>query len=396
MVYHHRTQGHGAEGVHIKGVVDGLVQLGYELDIISPPGVDPLHTAGSFSGKKKKPTFKARLLSYISDYSPQWFFEISELVYNIFGYKKLNFLLKNRKPEFIYERYALFLLAGVWAKRKFGVPLILEVNDCGGLKRSRKQSFVRLADYIENIVFSSADSIIVVSSFLKDELLKRGITEDKVHVFPNSVDVCKFNPNVSDEKYKNKYNLVDVTSFGFVGWFDPWDRLDFLIEAFSVVHKERPETRLLLIGDGPGRQKLQNLIEEYRLSHSVILTGAVQRNEIQSLIAALDVCVIPHSNLFGSPIVLFEFMAMAKAVIAPSLPPILDVLTDKENGLIFNTEDKSKLVENMMELIDNPELRQQYGQSALKKVERDHLWIQCAERVVSLVDVSGNNQEDIT
>jgi glycosyltransferase involved in cell wall biosynthesis len=96
--------------------------------------------------------------------------------------------------------------------------------------------------------------------------------------------------------------------------------------------------------------------------------------------------VIPHSNPFGSPVVMFEYMAMGKPVIAPRLGPILDVLMDNENGLLFDAGDSAGLKQKISDLCDSKTLREQIGSNARNTILSKHLWKQNAGLIIDLYE----------
>ncbi len=91
-------------------------------------------------------------------------------------------------------------------------------------------------------------------------------------------------------------------------------------------------------------------------------------------LAAMDICVIPHSNTYRSPIKLFEYMARAQAIVAPRTEPIALVLRHGGNGLLFNPEDADDLRAQMAALIEDPALRSRLGGQARRDVGEKHTW----------------------
>src|SRR5687768_2299015 len=123
-LYHHRTQGRGAEAVHIHSFCNGLKQLGYEVEIAGPPGVktDPNAPQATDVGKPKT------LLGWVARNMPQAGFELMEIGYNRVARPRLVKRCSEFRPAFIYERYALYNLAGANAARAAGIPFVLEMN----------------------------------------------------------------------------------------------------------------------------------------------------------------------------------------------------------------------------------------------------------------------------
>ena len=97
IIYHHRTQGTGAEGVHISQIVKNLRILGHNVDVVCPSGNDPLKTAGNNPFQKKEGTWKVKLMHHISRSAPQWFFEWMEMLYNGHVRPKLKTLIRQKK-----------------------------------------------------------------------------------------------------------------------------------------------------------------------------------------------------------------------------------------------------------------------------------------------------------
>ena len=155
-IYHHRTMGRSSQAMHIRSLVEALKADGHEVTIVSPPGVDPLKSAGMMPFLRKEDRARGfqRIWKYISCECPQFVFEVFELLYNLFLPFRLlpDFL---RQPNAVlYERHAYFMFMGVllgnWLKR----PVILEVNELAGFTRARGLILERLARSIDAWVFS--------------------------------------------------------------------------------------------------------------------------------------------------------------------------------------------------------------------------------------------------
>lgn len=369
-------------------IVRVLESLGHQVSIVSPPGVDPRRTAGDIPLDKGAMRSRGitRLWQWISCKSPQWMFEMAELAYNLFALPRLiSILRKNHVKSLVfYERHAVFLWAGVWVARWFGLPVVLEVNEVAGIQRARKQALVGLARWVERRVFSRADLILTVSTFLRNELLKRGARPETVRVLPNAIDPMRFS-GANGRAVREELGLTDRSVIGFVGWFDRWDRLDLFVELAARLVGTHPDLRILLVGDGPVRAGIEQDIRRKGLKDYFLFTGPVQRRDVPHYIDAMDVCVLPDSNVFGSPMVLFEFMALAKAVVAPDLPPIRDVLSHLRTGLIARCGCLDSLEQAVRSLLDNPDLRQRLGREAQRAVMQEHTWEASGRKIVDFL-----------
>lgn len=385
ILYHHRTQGRGAEGVHITSIVKALEGLGHDVTIVSPPGVNPLLNAGNAPVDKSqvKTSGIDSLWKFISKHIPNILFEFIEVIYNFPASIRLEKELSVGQYDLIYERYAFYMLAGVRKARKYNIPFVLEANEVNRIKdRARKQSMPLLCNYFEKYLFRHSTSIHTVSSYLKNMISLQGIDKSKIVVSPNAIDPDKFDGKIERNSLIDKYNLQGKTVLGFSGWFDDWDRLDLLIDVFSSLKTQFDNIVLLLVGDGAVLDVVRDKINDLDLHDSVILTGAVARNEISQYLSLLDVAVITHSNEFGSPVIMFEFMGLGIPIVAPKLLPITDVLSHNDNSLLFNVLDMNDLKSQLSNILNDEKLRARLSLNAHKKLMSHHTWEKNAEDII--------------
>lgn len=385
ILYHHRTQGRGAEGVHITSIVKALESLGHTVTVLSPPGIDPLNSAGHAPVDKSnvKTTGVNSLWKFISKHLPNFFFELIEIVYNFPAMIKLEKELSRNNYDLIYERYAFYMIAGAYKAKQHGIPLILEANEVNGIKdRARKQSLPWLCSYFERLLFRRCQSIHTVSSYLKNMIIKQGVAESTVVVTPNAIEPDKFQGHRDSGSLKNKYKLEDRIVLGFAGWFDNWDRLDLLVDVFAKLKQKYSNISLLLVGDGAVLEAVRDKAKVLKIEDDIILTGPVSRDEVHKYLSLLDIAVITHSNEFGSPVVMFEFMGLRIPIVAPKLLPITDVLTHNTNALLFNVLDMTQLETEIIRLIDNDKLRDDIANAAYKKLMSEHTWNSNAEEII--------------
>jgi glycosyltransferase involved in cell wall biosynthesis len=328
------------------------------------------------------------LFSFLKKNAPAWFYELMTLFYNVYGYFSLCREIRASRPDFIYERYALNMFCGIWAGRRFGVPVILEVNlpiyyeltDYG------KLFFKRFARFSERWICSHASRTIVVSQAMKEYYIREGVKEKKLIVMPNAVDLQRFQPGISGKEIRRKCRFEHNIVLGFCGWFREWHGLSALLEMLHRGGFFRRETKLLLVGDGPEYPALYRYCEENSLLESVVFTGPVEREKIPQYIAAMDITLLPRTNAYGCPMKILEYMAMGKCILAPDQPPVRELIDSGKNGYLFGVDDFAHMRELLETLIRDPRVRKRFGNTAFRNLcEYNYVWTANAEKTVALV-----------
>jgi glycosyltransferase involved in cell wall biosynthesis len=378
--------GRSSQAMHIRSLVEALRADGHEVTIVSPPGVDPLKSAGMMPFLRKEDRARGfqRIWKYISRECPQFVFETFELLYNLFLPFRLLPILWRQPEAIIYERHAYFMFMGVLLGKLFKRSVMLEVNELAGFTRARGLIMERLARRIDAWVFSRADHILCVSRVLTDEAKQRGARSERIHVLPNAIDPIRFRSSESGEPLRARLGLEGSIVIGHVGLFYRWDRLDVLIEVAKSIRDGYPNVKVLLVGDGPEMESLRQTVFRLGMEREVILPGPVPRDDVPAYISAMDICVLPDSNAFGSPIALFEFMAMGKPCVVPDLGPMRDVIDDNVTGIMFPHADYDALKKALLRLVEDPTLRDQVGARAKKIVFKRYTWATNADFVVKL------------
>jgi glycosyltransferase involved in cell wall biosynthesis len=371
ILYHFRAQGTGAEGVHIAGMAGAFRQLGHRVVFSSPSNIDPTLNAGA------NPFQRGRrgLLSRLAAHAPQFLFEWLEIGYNLVAGWRLRGLLTAEKFDLIYERHAFFLCITSLLAQRRRIPLVVEVNELAGDERVRATPWLLpLARLADRITFARARLIVVVSPHLQRRIEALGIDSRKILVLPNGVDEDLLDAPADGIAIRQRYHCANSVVIGFAGWFVPWHRLDVLLAEFAGLTATVPNLRLMLVGDGPLRSALEEQAAYAGVANRVIFPGPVPHVEMPHYLGAMDICVVPASNPFRSPIKLFEYMARARAVLAPNTEPIALVVRSERNGLLFDPEQETSLRRHLATLVNDAALRSRLGRQAQEDVRAKHTW----------------------
>ena len=247
----------------------------------------------------------------------------------------------------------------------------------------------------------TASLIVTVSEPLKADLLELGIPDEKILVNPNRVDPQKFNPKIMTNEECNELKRSlgidkDKVVVGFSGTFGEWHGIPQLTEAIDKILKSAlsPNIHFLLIGAGKFKLEAERQIGHYE---NVTFTGVVPYSDIQKYLAICDILVSPHNpqvdgrEFFGSPTKVFEYMAMGKGIVASDLGQIGEVLKNEENALLVTPGDVPELIEAILKLTEDKELREKLGKQAIVDVVANYTWGKNAERVMKAV--KGLNNE---
>jgi len=390
ILYHHRTQGQGAEGSHIRGMVDGFRQLGYQVDIVGPPGVDPYAVVGEKTDGEKQ-GFLKKNLSHFADSAPQVVFELVEVFYNLYSFVKLYRQSKQQRYDFIYERYALNALAGSWLHKLIGLPLVLEVNDATVIERSRPLVLKNMAARHEKIIFNRAKQIITITNHFKQLILDEyQLPEDKVLVLPNAIDPAKFDLSDKTRLTRAEAGIPENSIvLGCVGAFVPWHGLEFLVESLGAVAAEK-NLFFLFIGDGPVKEDVIACTQHHKIKDRVKFTGFLKAEEVPLYLDLVDICVIPGSNAHCSPMKLFEYMAMVKPVVLPKYQPLLDTISHGNEGLFFDAGNSEMMKNEILKLVESDLFRKKLGASGLKTVNTKYTWLLNCKIVVDDLSLEGS------
>ncbi|MBU8921900.1 MAG: glycosyltransferase family 4 protein [Bacteroidales bacterium] len=354
VLYHLRTQGSGSEGIHVRGLVKAFRSLGYGVDFIWPLGEgDPTVRAGDNPYDRKR---RKSAVELIIPFIPGPVFAFMEYCYNFWAHRRFCAAMKHEKYDFIYERHFFFSWASGAAAKKFGVPLVVEVNEIAGFERVRGNHLSGLARRCEHSLFRNATVISVVSTFLKEKILEQypDIDREKIHVIPNGVDEDFFANPVDGIRIRKELGIEDKIVFGFIGFFlhvKTWHALEWFLPIFIEAAKDYDKVVLLLVGDGPGRENLEEIGRSMGFEDRMIFPGAVTNNKIGDYIDAMDVGVIPHTNEYRSPIKLFEYMAYGKPILAPAQEPVESVIGSIQEMYLFETKSAESLKNTVAAMI---------------------------------------------
>jgi glycosyltransferase involved in cell wall biosynthesis len=371
ILYHHRTLGDGAEGIHIAEMVNAFRALGHEVRVLGLAADDV-------------PRARRGWVARIRNAVPQLVFEVASVATNVAEYLHTRKAIQGLGPDFLYKRHARNDVGAASAARHAGVPVVLEVNCLftgEGYREFEPMALESVAAAIEKRALLLADLRLAVSTPLAEQI-KRLAGMDAV-VMPNGADPTRFDPaHAAPEGVRARYGLGTSLVIGWTGVVREWHGLELLLEAAAAL----PDARVLVVGDGPARAAMADRARALGLGERPVITGRVPHPEVAHHVAAMDVAVVASDRTgVASPMKLLEYMAMERAIAAPAIPNIQDVVTQGEDGLLFAPGDVVSLAECLRRLATDAALRERLGRAARRTVLERRNWRRNAEEVVSQV-----------
>jgi glycosyltransferase involved in cell wall biosynthesis len=379
ILYHHRVLSKDGQAVHVECMIEALRGAGHDVIVVGPPAFE----SASFGHEPK-------LLGRVKALIPKALYEILEIAYNVAAYWRLRKAANAFKPDVLYERYNLNLLAGVWLKRQTGVRMLLEVN--APLAREREEyggiGLKRLTQKVERFIWGSADFVLPVSNVLAGEIRSAGVAASQIAVIPNAIDPGDFSPAIGGDSAKSELRLDGKTVLGFVGFVRSWHGLDAILDWLAQPDSP-PSMHLLLVGEGPELPALKEQAAQLGIEDRVHFTGLVDREMAVRMVSAFDIALQPKCVEYASPLKLFEYMALGKAIVAPDQPNIRELLDADVSALLFDPQSRTSLIAAIRRLGDDPDLRKRVGTEARRTIGiRGLTWAENARRVAALAEAA--------
>jgi glycosyltransferase involved in cell wall biosynthesis len=210
--------------------------------------------------------------------------------------------------------------------------------------------------------------LIAVSSDIARELVQYGADRRRVTTILNAIDHRQFHRDrgrVAGARATLGLQPHHI-AIGAVGRLEPQKRFDLLLEAFAVLHIERPELRLIIAGDGSLRESLDLQRQALGLADSVILTGHV--DDVRPLHHAIDLFV-QSSDYEGTPNAVLEAMAMQSPIVATEAGGTAELVLDGVHGRIIPVGKVDRLIWGMQAALNDPHRTRLMADRARSRVE---------------------------
>lgn len=372
-------------GTHMREMINAFRESGHEVVPVIMGGTQATET--SFGGEVSVHPLKKAVKTVTPPAMWRTLKDVSLWRFDSNARAALRQAVEKHHPDMIYERGNYLQMSGVEVARQKGIRHVMEINspyveETYSLEGAESY-FKRWAYAREAGQARMTDQLVVVSSALKSYYIEHHqIEASRIMVVPNAINPADIRP---DENHKKeiirKYGLEGKTVVGYVGSIFKWHGVDALVDSFGALGT--PDVKLLIVGGGELLDTLRQQAQSNPRAGDIIFTDWVPHNEIYDYISVMDIGVMARSNWYGSPVKIFEYGALGKAVIAPASIPVKDVMTDGQDGILIDA-DKKILKEVMLTLANDEDKRLKMGDSLKRKILKNYTWVKNAQRIMQL------------
>ena len=347
-----------AHGLQIMKMCEALAGNGLDVELIVPWRKNEI--AGSpFSFWGIKNVFSIKKIGTFDFASFGFLPAVAGFLLNslYFSFNVFNYLRINRNFQYIYIRDRELILPLVLLRR----PFILEIHAL--------PKFIWLYRFLWN----KAERIIVITEHLKGSLIKIGISEKKILVLPDAVDLGQFDIVGSKDEFKKRLcpEYLKRKLIVYTGQLYPWKGVDTLVKAADYLDDS---FKIIIVG-GWDEGRISELKRLQKKQGSVYFYGHAPYQEIPLWLKAADVLVLPNSGRYAisryhtSPMKLFEYMASQVPIVSSDLPSIREILTEKE-AEFFRSDDPESLAKAIKKVSADNKRSADLSSAAYLKVQK--------------------------
>ncbi len=282
--------------------------------------------------------------------------------YAINAFQKGRKIIKNENIDVIHSNNFSPALAGSLISSFTKIPHITTIHDIFSIydkdfwKKWAKQSNVsstnaRLVPFFERLMMRFRfDCIHTVSDTTKNDIQKIG-TKKPIHIIPNCI---QDEEQVTVEPKANQFIYLGRLVF--------YKNVEVILKAFKTVTEQFPDIKLVIAGDGPHKESLQELVKKLGINNNITFVGYVTPQQKSKLLAESNALLFP-SIIEGFGLVMLEAFQQKRPVIVSNIPPMSDIIEDGKTGYLIDPHDENKWAESIIQLIKDPSLSDKMGKA---------------------------------
>jgi glycosyltransferase involved in cell wall biosynthesis len=233
----------------------------------------------------------------------------------------------------------------------------------------------------ETACMLAADAVVTLSETMRAEIVARGCDPANLVVIPNAVDIERFEPRPRDASLAASLGIEPgETVLGYVSTLNRMEGVSTLLEAAAILRARHHRIRVLLVGDGEERARLEARAGQPDLAGSVIFSGRVPHDGVTSYYSLIDVFVVPRTpdrvSQLVTPLKPFEAMALQRTLVVSDVAALKEIVTDGQTGHTFRAGDATNLADVVEPLLNDPVRRAELGAAAREWVAANRTWRQ--------------------
>jgi len=271
----------------------------------------------------------------------------------------INNLILEIDPDVIHSHAPFTLgIAALRTQKKFGIPHVHTYHTLlVEYRHYIPKPFTPPRNAVEEFsawFCNQVDHVVSPTAEIKAELQKYGV-EKPITILPTGIDIESFEK--SDKfSIREKHEIMPNDKILlFVGRLAKEKNLEFILEIFKELYKKFRKIKLIIVGDGPMRPKIEEYKNETQAGKNIILTGYIKRNDLMEYYKQSDLFIFA-SVTETQGLVVLESLAAGTPVVAVAKKGIKDVLMDGQGALLINEVDKTEFLKKVEELLTNEEL----------------------------------------
>jgi sugar transferase (PEP-CTERM/EpsH1 system associated) len=292
-------------------------------------------------------------------------------------------VLRTVRPDLLMT-YAWGATDAIWLGRLAGIPHIIHHEHGFNVEESSATLWQR--DVIRLLVYRLASKVLVVSHEWQTLLQRKyRLTAERVIRIPNGIDASYYAPDPEERRrVRKRLGFTDANIvIGFSGRLDPIKNFDLLLHIFSSCVHEHPQVRLLLVGDGPEKKRLETLCHDKDIQRFVVFTG--QHDNVLPYLRAMDVFLLT-SLREQMPMTILEAMAVGVPVVATSVGEIPHMIDDGVNGFVHRRDAPVEVFVQSLSFLLSPTYRKCMGESARQKIMESFQQETMVQRYQALIE----------
>lgn len=335
------SNGWGGQEIRILDECLGMAQRGHEVEL-----------AGCPEGKLRKKAEEAGLVFNPIAMKGPW--DINALA-------KLVALIKAKQIDIIHTHSSVDSWLGGFAAKLAGIKCV----------RTRHLS-VPVSKNPLNIVYRLPQAVTTTGVSIRRHLVEDyGLPPERVTSVPTGVDAERFAPREPDPLLASELGLdPGQPVVAMVAVLRSWKRHDLFCAMAKDLLAQRPDTRFLIVGDGPGWKRINGYLDDMGLRPAVVMTG--HRNDVERILPLCTVCVLASDQAEGVPQAVLQQLSCERAVVAADAGDVSQVVIDEKTGLLVEPGKSDPLLTGVKRLLDDKELRAALGRAGRELVKEKH------------------------